>query len=161
MRPTKNTNTKRDTRSVEQLEEARRFKKPKKHQPNDDDPNNENDDDDYKEEHKGFDEDEDDDDEYVGAPVVVSRTQLSKGSTSRRMIECEDDNVGSEDLSKKLSHSFSGSGRLFTPKPLSQKKVKSVHMVHILRQIVMKEPCTKNAIRMRTLRSRLTIALKG
>jgi ABC-type Zn2+ transport system substrate-binding protein/surface adhesin len=94
MGPTKNTNTKRDTRSVEQLEEARRFKKPKLHQPDDDDPNNEDDDDDYKEEHKGFDEDDDDDDEFVGAPVIVSRTQSSNGSTSRHMIECEDDDVG-------------------------------------------------------------------
>jgi hypothetical protein len=85
MGPTKNTNTKRETRSVEQLEEARCFKKPKQHQPDDDDLNNEDDDDDYKEEHKGSDEDEDDD-EFVGALVVVSRTHSSKGSTSRRMI---------------------------------------------------------------------------
>jgi hypothetical protein len=47
--------------------------------------------------------------------VVVSRAQSSKGSTSRHMIECEDDNIGYKDLSKKLSHSFSGSGRLFVP----------------------------------------------
>jgi hypothetical protein len=161
MGPSKNTNTKRDTRSVEQLEEARRFKKPKQHQLDGNDPNNEDDDDDYKEEHKGFDEDDKDDDEYVGAPVVVSRTNSSKGSTSRRMKEWEDDNVGYEDLCKKLSHSFSGSGRSFTPKPSSQKNVKSVHMVHILLQIVMKEPHTRNAIRMKILRSRLTIALKG
>jgi hypothetical protein len=40
---TKNTYTKKDTRSVEQLEEARRFKKPKKHQPDDDDPNDDDD----------------------------------------------------------------------------------------------------------------------
>jgi hypothetical protein len=40
---TKYTNTKRDTRSVKQLEEARRFKKPKQHQPDDDDPNDEDD----------------------------------------------------------------------------------------------------------------------
>jgi hypothetical protein len=61
-------NTKRDTRSVEQLEQARLFKKPKQHKLDDDDPN---DDDDYKEEHSSFEEDDDDDDEDVGAPVVV------------------------------------------------------------------------------------------
>jgi hypothetical protein len=41
------------------------------------------------------------------------------------MIECEDEEVGCEDhskISKKLSHSFSGSGRSSTPKPSSQKK---------------------------------------
>jgi hypothetical protein len=120
MGPTKNT--KRDTRSVEQLEQARLFKKPKQHQPDDDDPNDDND---YEEEHNSFEEDDNDDDEDVGAPVVVSRTQSSKGSTSRRMIECDDEEVGYEDhnkISKKLSHSFSGSGRSFTPKPSSQKK---------------------------------------
>jgi hypothetical protein len=83
------TNTKRDTRLVEQLEEARRFKKPKQHQLDD----NPNDEDDYKEEHNSFEEDDGNDDEDVGAPVVVSRTKSSKGSTSRRMIECEDEEV--------------------------------------------------------------------
>jgi hypothetical protein len=34
-------------------------------------------------------------------------------------------------------------------------------MVHILLQIVMKEPHTRNVIQMRTLSSWLTIALKG
>jgi hypothetical protein len=99
-------NTKRGTRSVEQLEQARLFKKPKQHQPDDDDPN---DDDDYKEEHNSFEEDDDNDDEGVGALVVVSRTQTSKCSTSRLVIECEDEEVGSGDrskISKKLSHSF-------------------------------------------------------
>jgi hypothetical protein len=88
------------------LEHARHFKKPKQYQPDDDDPN---DYDDYEEEHNSFEEDDDDDDEHVGAPVVVSRTQTSKGSTSRRMRECEDEEVGYEDHSKikKLSHSFS------------------------------------------------------
>jgi hypothetical protein len=121
MGPTKNTKTKRDTRSVEQFGEVRCFKKPKQHQPDDDCPNDKDDDDDYKKEHEGSDEDEDND-EYVGAPVVVSCTHSSKGSTSCGMIECEDDDVGYEDLSKKLSHSFSGSGCSFTPKPSSQKK---------------------------------------
>jgi hypothetical protein len=120
MGPTKNTNTRRDTRSVDQLEEARRFKKPKQHQPNDDDPD---DDDDYEEEHNFFEEDDDDDD---GVPAVVSRTKTSKkGSTSRRVIECEDEDVGYEDhskIGKKLSHSFSGSGFSLTPKLSSQKK---------------------------------------
>jgi hypothetical protein len=98
------------------LEQARLFKKPKQHQPVDDDPY---DDDDYEEEHNSFEEDDDDNDEDVGAPVVMSRTQTSKGSTSRRVIECEDEEVGSEDhskTSKKLSHSFSGAGRSSTPK---------------------------------------------
>jgi hypothetical protein len=121
MEPTKNTNTKGDTRSVKQLEEARCFKKLKQHQLDDDDPNDE---DDSEEEHNRFEEDDDDDDEDVGAPVVVSRTQSNKGSTSRRMIECEDEEVSYEDhskISKKLSHSFKGSGCLFTTKPSSQK----------------------------------------
>jgi hypothetical protein len=80
-----------DTRSVDQLEEARHFKKPKQPQPDDDDPN---DDDDYEEEHNFFDEDDDDDD---GVPAVVSRTQTSKDSTSRRVTGCEDKDVGYED----------------------------------------------------------------
>jgi hypothetical protein len=64
----------------------------------------------------------------------VSRTQTSKGSTSRRGIECEDEDVGYEDhskLSKKLSHSFSGSGFLSTPKLSLQKKSQiSSHGTH-------------------------------
>jgi hypothetical protein len=54
----------------------------------------------------------------------VSRTQTSKGSTSHRMIECEDEEVVYEDhskISKKLSHSFSGSGCSSILNPLSQK----------------------------------------
>jgi hypothetical protein len=89
MGPTKSTKV--DTRSVEQLEPARLFKKLKQHQPDDDDPNN---DDDYEEEHNSFEEDDDDNDEDVGAPVVVTCTQTSKGSTSLCMIECEDEEVG-------------------------------------------------------------------
>jgi hypothetical protein len=141
--------TKRDTRSVEQLEQARLFKKPKQHQLDDDDPN----DDDYEVECNSFEEDDDDNDEDVGAPVVVSRTQTSKGSTSCRMIEFEDEEVGYEahsKISKMLSHSFSGYGQSSTPMPSSQKEVKSVHMAHILLQIIMKEHHTRNAIRMRT-----------
>jgi hypothetical protein len=120
MGPTKNS--KRDTRSFEQLEQARLFKKPKQHQPDDDDPNDDND---YKEEHNSFEEDDDDNYEDVCAPVVVNHTQASKCSTSRCMIECEDEEVGSEDhskISKKLRHSFSGSGHSSTTKPSSQKK---------------------------------------
>jgi hypothetical protein len=128
MGSTKNTNTKKDTRSVDQLEEARRFKKPKQHQPDDDDPNDDND---YEEEHHFF---EEDDNDNVGVPAVVSHTQTSKGSTSHRVIECEDEDVGYEDhskISKKLSHSFSGSGFLSTPKLLSQKKSQiSSHGTH-------------------------------
>jgi hypothetical protein len=56
----------------------------------------------------------------------VSRTQTSQVSISRRVIECEDEqDVGYEDhskISKKLSHSFSGSGFSSNPKLLSQKK---------------------------------------
>jgi hypothetical protein len=104
------------------LEQARLFKKQKQHQPDDDDPNN---DDDYEEERNSFEEDDNDNDEDVGALVVVSRTQTSKDSTSHRVIECGDEEVGSEDhskISKKLSHSFSGSGCSSTPKPSSLKK---------------------------------------
>jgi hypothetical protein len=49
------------------------------------------------------------------------------------MIECEDEEVVYEDhskISKKLSHSFSGSGRLFTLKPLSQKSQINSHGSH-------------------------------
>jgi hypothetical protein len=49
------------------------------------------------------------------------------------MIECEDEEVGYEDhskISKKLSHSFSGSGCSFTPKPSSQKSQISSHGSH-------------------------------
>ena len=73
----------------------------------------------------------------------------SKGSTSRRVIECEDEDVGYEDhskISKTLSHSFSRSGFSSTPKLSSQKKSKSVHMVHIILQIVMKKVYTRNVI---------------
>lgn len=128
MGPTRNTNTKRDTRSVDQLEEARHFKKAKQHQPDDVDPD---DDDDYDEEHNFFEEDDDDDD---GVPAVVNHTQTSKGSTSRRVIDCEDEDVGYEDhskIGKKLSHSFSGSGFSSTPKLSSQKRSQiSSHGTH-------------------------------
>jgi hypothetical protein len=95
--------------------------------------------------------------------VVVSRKPTSKGSTSRCMIECEDEEVGYEDrskISKKLSHAFSGSGQSSNPKPSSQNKSKSVHMVYII-MFIIRNPHTRNAIRMRALRSQLTISLKS
>jgi hypothetical protein len=101
--------------------EARRFKRPKENQLDDDDPKN---DDDYEEERNSFAEDDDDSDDDDDAPAVVCRAQTSKGSKSRRIIKCEDEEVGYEDhskISKKLSH-FSGSSRLSTLKPLIQKK---------------------------------------
>jgi hypothetical protein len=86
---------------------------------------NTNNDYDYKEERNSFEEDDNNDDDNDDAPVVVSHTQTSKGSTSHCMIECEDEEVGYEyhdKISKKLSHSFSGSGCSSTPKPSPQKK---------------------------------------
>jgi hypothetical protein len=145
MGPTKNTDTKRDTRSVEQWEEARRFKKPKQHQPDDDDPNN---DDDYKEEQNSFEEEDGDNDDDDGAPPVVSHTQTSKGSTSCHVIECEDEEVGYEDhskISKKLIL-FQVLVTCLLQSHCHRRKVKSVHMVHMNLQIVMKEDHTRNTI---------------
>jgi hypothetical protein len=54
-------------------------------------------------------------------------SQTSKRSAKRRVVEFEEEEGGYEEhskISKKLSGSFSGSGRSFTPNPSSQKKSK-------------------------------------
>jgi hypothetical protein len=95
----KNTNTKRDTRSaIDQLEDARHFKKTKRYQLDDDDDKKDpelvntkdqhsSDDKDYVQKQNSF--GEDDDDDNNDAPVVL-HTKARKHLTSHCMIESED-----------------------------------------------------------------------
>jgi hypothetical protein len=132
MAPTKNANRDRRSPVDHQLEDPKRFRNTKQSQVDNNDEEDpelmntkvqRSNDKDYVQNRNSFgDEDYDDDD----APVVV-HTQTSKSSAKRRVVESDEEEVAYEEhskISKKLSGSFSGTGRSFTPNPSSQKKSK-------------------------------------
>jgi hypothetical protein len=131
MARTKNANRDRISPVDHQLEDPKRFKNTKSSQVDDDDEEDSqlmntkvqrSNDEDYVQNGNSFGDDDNYDDDDS---LVVVNTQTSKSSAKRCVVESDEEEVVDEKhskISKKLSGSFSGSGRSFTPNPFSQKK---------------------------------------